>query len=87
MLYRINNVTSGDTLDVSSVGPVTLKKVQGVGFIGAAQGWLAPAGAPPAPEDLAAHLSEIEDRTGYGLPLSVADEMAMVIDAYRRPAK
>lgn len=38
VLYRISNVTSGDTLDVSSVGPITLKKVQGVGFIGAAQG-------------------------------------------------
>ncbi|MGB8364158.1 MAG: SDR family NAD(P)-dependent oxidoreductase [Rhizomicrobium sp.] len=48
-------------------------------FIGETRGWLAPEGPPPRPEDIAAHLDEIADTSGFSEPLSVKDEMAAVI--------
>ena len=52
-------------------------------FIGATRGWLAPAGAPPSVEDIAAHLGEIVDSEGFDEPMSVTQELAAVIAAYR----
>ncbi len=50
-------------------------------FIGVSQGWLAPAGGPPTPEDIERQLARIEARAGHAEPMSVADELAAVVAA------
>ena len=48
------------------------------------KGWLAPLGAPPSLEDMAAHLAEISDVSDFDEPMSVVAELATVVAAYRR---
>jgi NAD(P)-dependent dehydrogenase (short-subunit alcohol dehydrogenase family) len=44
-------------------------------FIGVADGWISPPGAPASAEDVAAHLAEIEDVSRYSTPGSAWDEL------------
>jgi NAD(P)-dependent dehydrogenase (short-subunit alcohol dehydrogenase family) len=53
-------------------------------FIGMSKGWLAPAGGPPTPEEIESRLALIEDRAGHDVPMSVADELAPVVEALKR---
>ena len=47
-------------------------------FTGVTPGWHAPAGSVPRPEDIRAHLAEIEDQEGYGVPTHVGEEIKHV---------
>jgi NAD(P)-dependent dehydrogenase (short-subunit alcohol dehydrogenase family) len=54
-------------------------------FIGVAEGWLAETDSVPTAEEVAAHMSEIEDRSSYIVPDSVYDELKALderIDAH-----
>ena len=53
-------------------------------FIGVTEGWLSPAGHPATPEDIDAHLAQIENRAGFDEPLSVTDEFDPVIELARK---
>lgn len=44
-------------------------------FVGVTDGWVAPAGAPPAAEDVVARLDVIEDRRAYVVPDDTFDEV------------
>ncbi len=56
-------------------------------FIGVTKGWLAPVGRPGTPEEIAAHVPEIDDREGFFEPLSVAEELRLVLKSYSRRAE
>lgn len=47
-------------------------------FIGVTEGWKSPGDQPPSPDAIGAHLSAIEDRSTYYLPLTNYDELAFV---------
>jgi NAD(P)-dependent dehydrogenase (short-subunit alcohol dehydrogenase family) len=47
-------------------------------FLGVSEGWVGPAGAPAAAEDIEAHLDEIEDRTRYDVPGSAWEELGII---------
>lgn len=53
-------------------------------FIGASRGWMAPGDHPPAPEDIAANLQQIESRSPFREPLTVAEEIAHVVEDVSR---
>jgi NAD(P)-dependent dehydrogenase (short-subunit alcohol dehydrogenase family) len=44
-------------------------------FSGVTPGWHAPAGSVPTPEDIAAHVGEIENEDGYGVPRHLGEEI------------
>ena len=48
-------------------------------FIGMTRGWVGPADRPSTPEEIAAHVAEIEDPTGFTEPHSVAEELEDVV--------
>ncbi len=48
-------------------------------FTGLTPGWFAGKGVVPTAEDIAAHIEEIENRDGYIVPTSVADELQAVL--------
>lgn len=50
-------------------------------FVGLTRGWTAPGAQAPSVEDIVDHLTQIDDRTGYDVPLSGLDEMDTVIAA------
>ncbi len=50
-------------------------------FIGVNQGWFAGPGVVPSPEELAAHLDEIQDISEYMVPMNNNEEMAMLFQA------
>lgn len=50
-------------------------------FVGLTRGWYQPGGDAPSAEDIVAHLAEIDDCTGYDVPLSGLDEMDTVVAA------
>lgn len=50
-------------------------------FVGVTDGWLAGTDEFPAAEDIAAHLEQIEDRSGYLVPTSIYDELRAIADA------
>jgi len=47
-------------------------------FIGVTPGWYAPDGPTPTPDDIAANLATIEDRTEYDLPDHVYHEVELL---------
>jgi len=53
-------------------------------FVGATQGWYVPGSEAPSPDDIVAHLAEIDDRGAYDIPLSGIDEMDTTVAAVRR---
>jgi NAD(P)-dependent dehydrogenase (short-subunit alcohol dehydrogenase family) len=53
-------------------------------FVGATQGWYVPGREAPSPDDILAHLAEIDDRSAYDIPLSGIDEMDTTVAAVRR---
>jgi len=53
-------------------------------FVGATRGWYVPGGEAPGPDDIVAHLAEIDDRGAYDIPLSGIDEMDTTVAAVRR---
>ena len=53
-------------------------------FVGATQGWYVPGNEAPSPDDIVAHLAEIDDRGAYDIPLSGLDEMDTTVAAVRR---
>ena len=55
-------------------------------FVGATRGWYTPGAKPPSPDDIVAHLAEIDDRSDYDIPLSGIDEMDTTVAAVRRLA-
>jgi NAD(P)-dependent dehydrogenase (short-subunit alcohol dehydrogenase family) len=44
-------------------------------FASVTSGWHTPPGSVPTPEDVAVHLGEIDDETGYGVPRHVGEEI------------
>lgn len=54
-------------------------------FVGLTQGWLAPGTQAPSVEDIIDHLTKIDDRTQYDVPLSGLDEMDTTIAAKAKP--
>jgi len=48
-------------------------------FTGLTPGWFAGKGAHPSVEDIQANLAQIENRDGYIVPTSVADELQAVL--------
>ena len=53
-------------------------------FVGLTEGWYSSGETPPSCDDILAHLSEIDDRSQYDVPLSGLDEMDTVIATQRR---
>ncbi|MET7841362.1 SDR family NAD(P)-dependent oxidoreductase [Streptomyces sp. NPDC005356] len=53
-------------------------------FVGLTEGWYVPGSQAPTCEDIVKHLSEIDDRTHYDVPLSGLEEMDTVIAAKGR---
>src|SRR5271166_1221447 len=53
-------------------------------FVGLTEGWYQPGGVAPSPEDIAAHIREIDDRTHYAVPKSGLEEMDTVLAAQQR---
>jgi NAD(P)-dependent dehydrogenase (short-subunit alcohol dehydrogenase family) len=51
-------------------------------FVGVSAGWYAPEGERPTADDIAAHLTAIEDRADYDTPTSVFDEMELMRERY-----
>jgi NAD(P)-dependent dehydrogenase (short-subunit alcohol dehydrogenase family) len=47
-------------------------------FIGVADGWIGPEGAPASVEDIEAHLGEIEDLSSFTTPGSAWDELGII---------
>jgi NAD(P)-dependent dehydrogenase (short-subunit alcohol dehydrogenase family) len=47
-------------------------------FIGVADGWVSPAGAPARAEDIEAHLAEIEDLDRFATPVSSWEELGVI---------
>lgn len=50
-------------------------------FVGLTEGWYVPGKAAPLPEEIMAHLPQIDDRAGYAVPLSGLEEMDTVLAA------
>jgi NAD(P)-dependent dehydrogenase (short-subunit alcohol dehydrogenase family) len=53
-------------------------------FVGVTDGWLCDADTVPTAEDIAAHVDEIEDRSGYLVPGSIYDELVAIGDALEK---
>lgn len=53
-------------------------------FAGLTKGWFQPGKIAPTPEQLLAHLAEIDDRTHYDVPRGGLDEMDTVVAAVER---
>ncbi len=53
-------------------------------FVGLTEGWYQPGNVAPTVEDVAAHLTQIDDRARYDVPRSGLDEMDTVIAVQRR---
>ncbi|HET6954776.1 MAG TPA: hypothetical protein VFI47_30725 [Acidimicrobiales bacterium] len=49
-------------------------------FIGLGEGWLAPAGRPPAAEDVATHIEEISATQPFTVPASIVDEVVQICE-------
>jgi NAD(P)-dependent dehydrogenase (short-subunit alcohol dehydrogenase family) len=47
-------------------------------FIGVADGWVGPPGAPASAEDIEAHLAEIEDLSSFATPGSAFEELGVI---------
>ena len=56
-------------------------------FVGATRGWYKPGSEAPSPDDIVAHLAQIDDRAAYDVPLSGLDEMDTTVAAVRRLAR
>ena len=56
-------------------------------FVGLTEGWYQPGAVAPSPEDIAAHIHEIDDRTHYAVPKSGLEEMDTVLAAQQRLSK
>jgi len=52
-------------------------------FVGLAPGWTAPAGEPLTAELVRQHMAQIRDVTGATIPLSLADELAVLAERLR----
>lgn len=48
-------------------------------FIGLTPGWTAPRGARVSVEDIASHLDQIRDETGYTVPREIGDELRIIM--------
>jgi hypothetical protein len=44
-------------------------------FTGVTPGWHAPTDSEPTPQDVAAHLAEIDDQDGYATPRHLGEEI------------
>ena len=53
-------------------------------FVGLTEGWFVPGETPPDCDDVFTHLTEIDDRSTYAVPLSGLDEMDTVVAAKQR---
>jgi NAD(P)-dependent dehydrogenase (short-subunit alcohol dehydrogenase family) len=53
-------------------------------FVGATKGWFGPDDRPATPEEIADHLTDIEDPLDFCEPLTVSDEFDDVISTFRR---
>jgi hypothetical protein len=53
-------------------------------FIGVSSGWLSPAGHDVTPDDISAHMAEIEDLGDYTVPGEVWEELRDIGQALAR---
>jgi NAD(P)-dependent dehydrogenase (short-subunit alcohol dehydrogenase family) len=53
-------------------------------FIGLTEGWYKPGKTAPTPEEILAHLPQIDDRGSYAIPLSGLEEMDTVLAARKK---
>ncbi len=70
---------SAHTHEIFSVGGGRYAKV----FVGLCQGWAAGKGSRPSVEDVAEHMSQINNTDGYIIPASINDEMALLMGALK----
>jgi NAD(P)-dependent dehydrogenase (short-subunit alcohol dehydrogenase family) len=54
-------------------------------FLGVTRGWYPDDQATVTPEDIVGHLSEVDDRTGYVVPLSLRDEKRFIAELAPAP--
>lgn len=80
MVVYLASEQCGLTHQVFSAGGGRYARV----FTGLTPGWQAPAGTVATAEDVAAHLAEIRDESGYAEPRSVQDELGWLFE--RLPA-
>ena len=52
-------------------------------FVGLGQGWVAPKGSIPSPEEIAANLDAIRNTEGFTIPDSIADETQAIVEALK----
>lgn len=52
-------------------------------FVGATKGWLADYETPPSPEDISAHMAEIDDVSAFDVPGSMFEEFNPIVAARR----
>ena len=52
-------------------------------FVGMADGWVAPKGSIPSPDDIYENIDQIRDQEGYTVPESIADETKAVAEAIK----
>ena len=52
-------------------------------FVGMADGWVAPKGSIPSPDDIYENIDQIRDQEGYTVPESIADETKAVAKALK----
>ncbi len=53
-------------------------------FVGLTEGWYHPGGMAPSAEEIAGHITQIDDRSRYDVPRSGLDEMDTVIALQKR---
>jgi NAD(P)-dependent dehydrogenase (short-subunit alcohol dehydrogenase family) len=74
MVVYLASAACAVTGEAFSAGAARYSRV----FVGVTDGWLGPAGGAASAEDVAAHLSAIEDRTGFSVPGEVWDEVRAI---------
>ena len=67
------------THEVYSVGGGKFSRI----FVGMAPGWAAGKGAKPSIEEVRDHIDEIRNEEGYAVPLSIGDEMKLLMESFK----
>jgi NAD(P)-dependent dehydrogenase (short-subunit alcohol dehydrogenase family) len=67
------------THEVFSVGGGKFSRI----FVAMAPGWAAGKGAKPSIEEVRDHMDEIRNQEGYAVPLSIGDEMKLLMESFK----
>jgi NAD(P)-dependent dehydrogenase (short-subunit alcohol dehydrogenase family) len=66
------------THEVFSVGGGKFARI----FVGMTPGWAAGKGAKPSVEEVRDHMDQIRNQEGYAVPLSIGDEMKLLMESF-----